>query len=126
MELTKDMLPFEGKTRDGRKAWVLDVDEGFWSGVTEDASDGYIPRCWRSGGTHAHTPHLEIIAPWSEPRKGEGWVNVYGPPVVHEVVGIVLSSPYRCRADADAAASLVSNKRIACVPFTWTEGEGLD
>lgn len=99
------------RTRDGKKAYVAGPAVGEWRFVGMGNEDNFYKELWDADGrrvTGAGTPE-DLIAPWTEPKKGTVWVNVY--PVSHKT-----------KAEADAYAQ---DGRIACVSVNWTEGEGL-
>lgn len=74
------------KTRDGRKAEVLAVRGSIIIGVSESYdSDEMSPEYWSLDGSYnedAGQTSLDLIAPWTEPRKPrEIWVNYRKPPL---------------------------------------------
>ena len=101
------------KTRDGRKAEVAGRLTGEyifpWLGLLSDATIS-----WTDYGLERDfIDHpADLIAPWTEPKKGTVWVNVYDDHFM----------TYTTRDYADRHA--VSG-RLACVSVNWTEGDGL-
>jgi hypothetical protein len=102
------------RTRDGKKAYVAGPAVGGWRFVGMGNEDNFYKELWDADGrrvTGAGTPE-DLIAPWTEPKKGTVWVNVYDDHFM----------TYTTRDYADRHA--VSG-RLACVSVNWTEGEGL-
>jgi len=108
------------QTRDGRKAEILctDLYPPLSIGVkitdrngTKHAGfrtkDG---RCYSNG----QDSFLDLV---NIPEKRVGWLNI------HEVRGSVYLYYCHTRKDADAMAGV---GRIACIPFEYTPGEGLE
>lgn len=98
------------RERTGGKAEIVGrAASGAWIGCS--AADGL--RQWDDRGTWITGPFQnDLIAPWTEPKKGTVWVNVYDDHFM----------TYTTRDYADRHA--VSG-RLACVSVNWTEGEGL-
>lgn len=98
------------KTRTGCKAEVVgQARSGMWVGYAVELSH------WEPSGLCPRGPTEDIIAPWTEPKKGTVWVNVYE-------IGGACACGYSTRKEADASAG---PGRLACVSVNWTEGEGL-
>jgi hypothetical protein len=100
---------------------------GGWRAVVVSHSSNSCLRVWhenREKDTTVHYPNgrfatrvddgADLIEPWTEPKKGEFWVNVYEK---EDVEGIFYS-----REVADRS---ITGYRLACVKVSWTEGEGL-
>ncbi len=102
------------RQRDGEKVEVVGrTASGQWLG---EVARFYSRRWSDDGRAIGCGPGInlaeDLIAPWTEPKKGTVWVNVYeGHCHVHTT-----------RADADEGAG---KSRIACVSVNWTKGEGL-
>lgn len=106
------------RQRDGRKAYVAGPAVGGWRFVGMGNEDNFYQELWDADGrrvTGAGTPE-DLIAPWTEPKKGTVWVNVYG-------IG-ALGGAWETKEEADKHVR-PGARRIACVSVNWTEGEGL-
>ena len=114
------------RTRNGEKAEVLSYS------LTRDCWLGFRLNgtvvAWHSDGRlvdrMAHESALsgDLIAPWTEPKRGAVWVNVFQ----RQSGKIGFAGYFASRAEADANAALARvSVRIACVSVNWTEGEGL-
>ena len=100
------------KTRDGRRAVIGYIEQ-----------DDYYPIVAMIGGeVYAFSPkgkhwngqdsEHDLIEPWTEPKRGEFWVNVYPDEVIAH------------KSKKEARNNSVTG-RLACVHVRWTEGEGL-
>lgn len=79
IKLTPDMLPFVGKTRDGRKAFVNGYNDfrdntfPFYGHIENGI--GYC--CWSSDGmfvAYCGENIADIVSEWKEPVKHKAWV----------------------------------------------------
>lgn len=125
MKLTKDMMLKPLRTRDGCKAWIVELltNQPFpWRGCIRCRDDTIIVVEWDSNGFHLSydTSPVDIIGEWKEPESGEFWTNVY-----RSQGGEIIIGPHRFyRSEADEACSQnYSLFRIACVRTRWTEGQ---
>lgn len=104
------------KMRNGCKAEIVGkASNGKWVGID---SDGYTSD-WTTDGVFYPdiddcVSDFDIIAPWTEPKRVKGWVNVYKD-------GIISFLPYKTREEADAH----DLGRITCIYIDVEEGEGL-
>jgi len=122
----KDKYPIgsQWKTRGGWRAQILryQKEENM---LVWHSEQPYTPCDHNKNGTRTRieglgmTPYekerkqeFDLIEPWTEPRKGEFWVNVYE--------GV---NKYATKEGADNGAL---SHRLACVKVSWTEGEGLE
>ena len=102
------------QTKDGRKARVLCTDLKGHSPIViavsclDSPDEGVIVYCTEGGVYSRSTPIINV------PIKHTGWLNVYK----YDVSDIHFSK-------ADAEYSKTAG-RVACIPITYTEGEGLD
>jgi len=109
--MNKFEIGTQWKTRGGRRAVVVAMyDDG--SGFKAWHSEEGWTRAHSMDGSRIHPDDYDLIEPWSEPRKGEFWVNVYED--AHWT--------YRTEKAANHGGG---TDRIACVKVNWTEGEGL-
>jgi hypothetical protein len=114
------------RTRRGEKAEVLSYS------LTRDCWLGFCPCgtpvAWHSDGRlvdrMAHEVALsgDLIALWTEPKKGAVWVNIFD----HMGVSTHIWSSREAadRAAAEIAAD-IGHRPLACIQVNWTEGEGL-
>lgn len=112
----------EYRTRDGRRARVYATDGyggtihgAVWSSVEM----GWVAVSWELGGECLRSPETDLMPP--EPERRTVWASVYPDQGNGGTWSGFLSST-RLLADERA-----NNRpgRIACVPVTFTEGEGL-
>lgn len=101
------------RTRGGMKAEVVGQIQsapGHWLGVLPK----YGSQTWEDSGIWdiRITSDMDLIAPWTDPKTGTVWVNVYDDHFM----------TYTTRDYADRHAM---SGRLACVSINWTEGEGL-
>ncbi len=104
------------RTRGGQKAEVVgrytlvDGVEHPWVGSV----DGSLGVTWTDSGFWDvdGESRRDLIAPWTEPKKGTVWVNMYDDHFM----------TYTTRDYADRHAM---SGRLACVSVNWTEGDGL-
>lgn len=97
------------KMQNGQKAEVVGrCSGGAWMGIAPSCA----PRFWSECGSCNNVFADSIIAPWTEPKKGTVWVNVYD--------DYFMTYTTRDYADRHAVSG-----RLACVSVNWTEGEGL-
>ncbi len=101
------------KCRDGGEAVVVkyDGDSVFAYVLSTNDAWRFNPNGACCGGWNIY----DLIEPWTEPRKGEFWVNVYPPSGPRDEL-------WDSREEADA---MDKGDRLACVRVQWTEGEGL-
>lgn len=100
------------RTSDGKKVEITGISaEGYWLGIS-----GFAVGAWLTDGLARSAAVCDIIAPWTEPKKGAVWVNVYG---VRDGV------EFLTHGSREAADKYAEPGRIACVSVNWTEGEGL-
>lgn len=114
LDLTKPV-----QTRDGRAVRILCTDrKGKYPiiGLMPDRDDGSCEMLisWSGDGHYGGAANYKALDLVNVPQVIEGWVNVYP-----DAISIL----HPTRAEADRNASLP--RRIACVPFKATEGEGM-
>ena len=115
------------RTRAGRKTEVVGrsvIGRGVhWMGMSPDG----VAMLWRGDGSWMdyYEYSLDLIAPWTEPAKGEFWTNVFKSKDGAEW-GV---RSWTSKRYADENAAYVESKgfsrRIACIRTLWVEGEGL-
>ncbi len=115
--MTKELdikIPSFWKNRNGDKVCVYDCNADFYDCIIVGGDELY--RC-DPNGKAVYKPMIhsgDLIEPWTEPRTGEFWVNVYD---THATIN------YSSKENAD---ELAASDRLACVKVTWTEGQGLE
>lgn len=113
------------KTRGGERAEVVGrasllIEGGaVWVGAA-----GCGVASWRSNGRWHQSDYSfhDLIAPWTEPKKGAVWVNVYADYNGNRTLYVA----HKDKESADEGARYRSTlSLLACVSVNWTEGEGL-
>jgi hypothetical protein len=112
------------RTRDGRKAYVDSiVSPSPFDGHTEEFPVvGFIDNegssiSWRLDGGYyfsSQEDSFDLVGPWEDPVKVEGWVNVYKSGALANVI-------FASRQQADLHPSAKGRK--ACVFISGTEGD---
>lgn len=106
------------KTRAGNRAVVVDHD-GLDNMIVWHPN-GECTHDLPSGRASYSDQQYDLLTPWTEPRKGTFWVNVY------DGNKLQLRTIHDCRETADnEAAQRVKNDRLACIEINWTEGQGI-
>jgi hypothetical protein len=126
-------LQFEGKmqievgkyyrTRDGGKALIMGMDDHAKYPIVGRINGHQEPAAWNRDGDFIDSTVTEsgedLIAPWCDPIKVEGWVNMYaeGHPSMDcaPSPGLFI---YKTKADADKYSAA---DRLACVRVTGEE-----
>ena len=104
------------KTRNGRKIKL--VDEAFagtyFLGVLIEEPPIDLISGWfrKDGTTYRGSMSSDLVSEWVEPKTVQGFLNVYD----------YGTEFYGSRETADEFAR---TNLLACVPFNWTEGEGV-
>lgn len=103
------------KTRAGHRAVVVDVDSSAGLVVWHSNTGFVIAHNAQGVGLYDNVVgRIDLLTPWTEPRKGTFFVNVYP-----DGAGV---SDFESKESADDSAD---TDRIACVRVDWTEGDGL-
>lgn len=109
------MTPFpigsQWRTRAGHRAVVVDVEK---TGPIVWHTNDKCTRHHRNDGTSANSISLDLLTPWTEPQKGEFWVNIYD-----GMHGALHSS----KKNAEANAIGCDAKCIARIRIVWEEGQ---
>lgn len=112
------------RTRDGRKVRIYAVDGGWLNYAIHGAvssSQGWEPEWWLDDGRKSKlggTDPLDLIEVKPEVK---GWINIYR---AGKFLPENVSNVHPTKEIADQSAA--SEGRIACIPVTFTEGEGLE